>query len=313
MAIQQDAINNEQQTKEQESNNQESQAQEYVDPIEQIAAAVESEREKQRNDAEPEPAQDQQQAVDQQIEAADITQQRVKVKLEGVEEEVEIKDLIAGYQKNSVASKRLNEATQKLREAEEVLAKAREQAAQTGESVAGESGAVDVAKQVVESLLDGNTDEAAEMLAKLAGRGESSTPEVDAESVAQKVKQQLDRESALTKFEQDFGDIVADPYLTGLANERLKEQLNEKQAIGEPIDLNAELSAAGEYVRDWLKSKGVATTAEQSSTTVNERVARKQGLDSTPVLNASAGSATEQPETAASIIEEMRRERGITI
>lgn len=312
MAIQQDAINNEQETKEQESNNQESQAQEYVDPIEQIAAAVESEREKQRNDAEPEPVPEQQQAVDQQIEAADITQQRVKVKLEGVEEEVEIKDLIAGYQKNSVASKRLNEATQKLREAEEVLAKAREQAAQTGESVAGEKGAVDVAKQVVESLLDGNTDEAAEMLAKLAGRGESSTPEVDAESVAQKVKQQLDRESALTKFEQDFGDIVADPYLTGLANERLKEQLNEKQAIGEPIDLNAELSAAGEYVRDWLKSKGVATTAEQSSTT-NERVARKQGLDSTPVLNASAGSATEQPETAASIIEEMRRERGITI
>lgn len=311
MAIQQDAIENEEQNKEQGQVTE--QEQNELDPYEQIAAAAEAHRNQEEEQQQEQPAAQEQPAVDQQIEAADITQQRVKVKLEGVEEEVEIKDLIAGYQKNSVASKRLNEATQKLREAEEVLAKAREQAAQTGESVAGEKGAVDVAKQVVESLLDGNTDEAAEMLAKLAGRGESSTPEVDAESVAQKVKQQLDRESALTKFEQDFGDIVADPYLTGLANERLKEQLNEKHAIGEPIDLNAELSAAGEYVRDWLKSKGVATTAEQSSTTVNERVARKQGLDSTPVLNASAGSATEQPETAASIIEEMRKERGITI
>lgn len=313
MAIQQDAIENEELNKEQGQVTEQEQEQNELDPYEQIAAAAEAHRNQEEEQQQEQPAAQEQPAVDQQIEAADITQQRVKVKLEGVEEEVEIKDLIAGYQKNSVASKRLNEATQKLREADEVLAKAREQAAQSGGDTAKEESAVDIAKQAVESLLDGDADAAAEILAKLTGRGEASTQKVDEEAVAVRVRQQLDRDSALTKFEQEFSDIVADPYLADLANDRLREQLTEKQAIGEQIDLEAELKASGEFVRDWLKSKGVAPSTEQSSTTVNERVARKQGLDSTPVLNASAGSATEQAETASSIIEEMRKERGITI
>lgn len=315
MAIQQDAMNEEGKNQEQEQ--QQGQQQEQLDERELIALRREQEQEAQQAEAE----QTAEQVADEQIAAAgldgliaDPTKARVKVKLEGQEQELPLSDVLASYQKNEVASRRLQEATAAKnealamrQEAEALLAQAKEKPGSVSEEVTG------TAKKVIDALIEGDEEVAAQALAELAGRGNSTTQSVDADQVAAEVKRKLDVESALTKFSADFSDIAADPYLADMTNQHLKASIEEKQALGEAVDFGAELQAAGNKTRDWLKSKGVAVSGEQSSTTseTNNRQTRKQGLEDTPSLSVSAASQVEQVEDARSVIAEMRKERGI--
>lgn len=57
--------------------------------------------------------------------------QKVKVKVEGIEREVAIEDLVSNFQKHSAADLRLEQATQKLRDAEQRLAEAERMRAPT--------------------------------------------------------------------------------------------------------------------------------------------------------------------------------------
>lgn len=254
------------------------------------------------------------QSADNQVDAAvnvidDTEKYAVRVKLEGEEQEFTVADIIRGFQKNEVASRRLNEASAKLREAEEVLAKAKQQANPETESSQPSVGedATTIAKSAIEALLNGDEEAAVNALAQLsAGRG-NSTQEDNTDAVAARVKQQLEVDSALTKFESDYADVVSDPHLATITNNYLKEEM-ESGAHATQYDA---LVAAGDRARDWLAQLTGKTPDNQSSTIRNDRVAKKAGMEKVPSNSASAASQDEPTETAADIIAEMKKARGL--
>lgn len=246
----------------------------------------------------------------------DPTKFKVKVKLDGKEEELTLDEVLRGFQKEAVASRRLNEATRILKEAEE-KAKALESqqqvaaATDSGSGAGGNEDAVSVAKKAIGALMEGDDEAAAQALAELAaGRGIATQPQqVKPEQVAAEVKRQIEVEGALAEFEVEYKDVVSDPYLASMTNEFLKQELLSES------DMAKALKAAGEKTRDWLKSKtGASTTTNEGATTTtnNDRLARKQGMDTVPSLSASAGTTAEEgEESVTDVVAQMRKARGL--
>lgn len=310
MTIQQDV--NVDQSNEQENAQANEQENYVVDFRDQLAEQIEASRQTEQ-DPEPEKNQEQPnagtQAIEQQIENAlidDPAKHKVKVKLEGQEVELSLADVVAGYQKNEVASRRMTEATKMKQEAEALLNQAKQQPKeqqQTQESAPGD--VKTVAKQVVESLLDGDTEAAAETLAKvLEGRGNATQQAFDPNQVAATVKQQLEVDSVLEKFESDYQDVLADPHLAMLTNSNLAAELKS----GQHADYQSALKAAGDKTRDWMKSIGAQT--QTTTTPKQERVALKESLEQVPRVTASAANQDEPEPTYADVIAEAKKERG---
>lgn len=255
--------------------------------------------------------------VNSQVDAAlnvvdDLEHTLVKVKLDGQEQEMKLSDVVRGFQKESVASKRLNEATAMRKEAEELLAKAKsapvnnEEQIQQNQQSAGDDVKV-VAKSAIEALLNGDEVGAAEALERLANRRGNSTEQANTSDVAQEVKRQLEVDSALTEFQAEYADVVSDPYLAGITNNFLKEEMQ----TGAHGGMSDALKAAGDKARDWLANLTGKKTDNQSSTIRNDRVAKKAGMEQVPANSASAASLSEPEESAADVINQMRKERGL--
>jgi hypothetical protein len=329
-AIQQDA-NEQQPQQEQQEQEQQFQQQQHDlddDPIEAIARKVEEQRGQQAPAGE---VQDDVNDIDKQVSASGVSlidnpdNFRVKVKLEGQEEELGLTEVLRGYQKEAVATRRLNEGTRLLREAEEkaarllreaeekakeVIAKA---AATGGEQQQQDTGAADktaddkqeTAKKAIGALMEGDEEAAAAALAELAG-GREATQVPDTNEVAAAVKQQLEVDRALTEFQQSHSDVLADPYLADMTNRHLQEEI----AAGIHPDYATALKAAGDRTRDWMK-RIAGGTQETGSTTENGRVALKERMEQIPSMSASAGSHEEPVETSHDVIAEMRKQRGL--
>lgn len=291
-AIQQDA----EEQKQQDAN----------DPIEAIAAKVEAQRGQAGKEGDVND-------IDAQLAASGVSlidnpdNYRVKVKLEGQEEELTLTEVLRGFQKESVATRRLNEATRLLREAEDkAMAAAGGQHGADADDDAAD-GKKEAAKKAIDALMEGDEEAAAEALAELAG-GREATQLPGTNEVAAAVKQQLEVESALTAFQESYGDVLADPHLASMTNDHLKAELDG----GEHADYASALKAAGNRTRDWLKQIGAGGgTATGSTTENNVRVALKEGMEQIPSMSASAGTQAEQAQTASDIIAEMRAERGL--
>lgn len=232
----------------------------------------------------------------------------VKVKLDGQEQEMKLSDVVRGFQKESVASKRLNEATAKLKEADEYLAKVKSTPVneQQNQQYAGDDVKV-VAKSAIEALLNGDEEGAAEALERLANRRGNSTEQANTSDVALEVKRQLEVDSALTEFQAEYADVVSDPYLADITNNFLKEEMQ----TGEHGGMSDALKAAGDKARDWLANLTGKKTENQRSTIRNDRVAKKAGMEQVPANSASAASLSEPEESAADVINQMRKERGL--
>lgn len=278
-----------------------------LDFMDQIAEQVEQER----DPGAAEVVNDQIDAagVDQPATIDDPSKYKVKVKLEGKEEELSLDEVLRGFQKDQVASRRLNEATRLLKEAEEKVkaagsaAPASESSAEPAEDVRSE------ARKVIDALMEGDDGAAAEALAALAaGRGNSTQTQslASTDEVAAAVKHQLEVESALSDFEKQYSDVVTDPHLATMTNAFLQEELLSE------TDMAVALRKAGDRTRDWLSSKtGGGKPQGDSSTASGDRVAMKRGMDSVPNLSASSSQQGEADESAHDIINAMKAERGL--
>lgn len=261
--------------------------------------------------------------------------QMVRVKLDGQELDLPIEEVIAGYQKNEVASRRMTEATKKLSDAEARERAIAEREAKITSPAAPEAGASDkqvstpeqrdetfqaAAKGFIDALYGSDEADAVTKLEALvkAGRGPDTkapaTPDLEqiTAQITPRIKQQIEVESALQTFAQEFPEIVADPYLESRNNGFLAEIV---QAGGKsPID---SLREAGGKTRDWLKQlTGTAAPAQPSATTTQnpDRLNRKQNLDRVRPASAVQSRATaipeESPQVRRNTIEEMARARG---
>ena len=264
--------------------------------------------------------------ADEQIAAAEVApsfiddpaKYKVKVKLEGQEEELGLDEVLRGFQKDQVASRRMTEAAKMIRDAEEIKKQAQELLDSAKQGQAADDGGgneskatpkAEQAKKVVEALIEGDEEAAVIALAELAGRAESSTqskPDLSVNDVADEVKRQLEVDSALDAFAVEFKDISADPHLVDMTNRFLADEIKVNPDISEA------LKAAGNKTRDWInRLTGTTTGKGDDSTTTRDRAALKKGIDSMPGMSASSGSQIEAEETPADIINAMKAERGL--
>lgn len=246
----------------------------------------------------------------------DLANMRVKTKVDGIEEEHSVADLIKSYQKDSAASRRLEEAAKKQREID----------ARAAELDAREAALNDAANkpddgkpprdrdaklsEAISALYEGDEDRTKAAFNELfeGERLPATQPQesVDPAVIAEQVRQRIRNEDAMAKFHNDYETIVSDPFLVKVADTYLA------QALQDGIEYGEALKKAGDSTLEWLKTKGVGA----NKTSREEKLSRKHSLDEPTTTGTRSAGAEEAPietseQAAANIIAEMRRARGL--
>jgi len=266
---------------------------------------------------------------------------KVKVKVDGREEEVLVSDLVVQGQKGRAADKRLEEAAlvKKAAEAEsaEILAKANAEAAEIRRKAGGTDAPADkdnkgspsiadAVSKVVSGLYDGDQDVAASALGeavsaevnrRVSELKTAGNATVDSEAITTSVRAELERkdwDGALNEFSANHAKIVKDPFLLGIwqsnLNEAAKTSSTPKQAI----------ERATELTDDWLNKAGgngaggnnvtagadALQKREAEKKAASERAARSSTSHRAPGSQASA----DEPASPKSVLLDMRKQRG---
>jgi len=241
---------------------------------------------------------------------------KFRVKVDGVEKEVPLSELTAGYQMTSTARKRLDEAAQRLKEADDKEAEIAERERQLarrpsdddhkeGEDDPDEDALFD---EALEALLEGDSTKFKQML-KGKGRSGDGATQVTGNDIKQMVREEItqeeiDREhsNAQVKFKSDYADVFGDPDLLAAANKRYYAKLGEGKSITDAM------LEAGRETREWVREK--AGVKESSGR--QQREQRKSSLRSLPVSTGRSGASVgddDKPETRSEVIAGMQRSR----
>lgn len=259
--------------------------------------------------------------------------EKVKVKVDGIETEVPLDDLVRQYQKNSSADRRLNEATRLLREAQEAQvarqlldqqeAQARDQQKQQQQAAATEQEpAVEVnasGKEFLKALFEGDEENALTALQKVIGGRQQApvtapAPTLDIDqithAVTQQVQQKLVVESALAQNRNDYPELYADPDMEALALtkiQRLREQ--------DGSDFFAALETVSKDMATkfgWTSQADKGRQADPAPTTSSNRTAKleqKRQIDNLASVNTKTTSTEQQPENPSDVIAAMKAAR----
>ncbi len=256
----------------------------------------------------------------------------VKVKVDGVEQEMPIDDVVKGYQKDAAASKRLQQAAEKERELEQQRAeleqlRAQIQSSQVNNQPSGQGSDADDIDQQIEDAMSaiavGDDEKATELMKVLIkGRGKATaTQQIDIDALKQSVKQELELERAASERELTFKSFLDDnpefadatspqrKYGDYLFQTRLAAQIESGEiSYQEALD-----EAAAEAKRIYGSAEpGQGATGKTESTTKSKQE-RKQAIDNVPIAGGRAAKAAQTPETVDDAITEMRKMRGQVI
>lgn len=244
----------------------------------------------------------------------------VKVKIDGVEQTVPLKQAVANFQKDAAANRRLEEATRLLREAEAKNTTAAPGAADKTTSTEATdttaakpaAGLKDQVKAALGALYEGDEDKAAETLAALMGGrtepkpADAIRPEALVAQLVPALKAEMSKDAALKQFQDDYPGIVSDPDLALLADRYVDTFQRDGKSLPEAI------LAAGEAVATKFKlpkPKGRQTETATTTTSDTKRE-RKQDIDNIGGLNVSTASGEPTPQSTADVIKEMMKARG---
>jgi hypothetical protein len=240
---------------------------------------------------------------------ASLDAQVVKVKIDGVESEVTVSEMRRQYQKNGAAERRLEEATRLLNEARTTKESAPAPLRFAQDEKKSDSDGQEGGKALLEALFAGDESKALEELNRFGIGRSQEAPTLDVVQIAAQItpaiKQQLIVESALDAFEAKFADVMADPYLEGMAAGFIKQEVDGGMPFVDALEIG------GKKTRDWLASKGVTTPETNPTIDRNTKLERKAGMDKIPALNSKATTADVPEPSASDVITEMRRARGL--
>lgn len=256
---------------------------------------------------------------------------KIKVKVDGVETEVPLDEVVRQYQKNSSADRRLNEATRLLREAQEAQAarllldqqeaqlraqqQQQQQAATTQQEPAAE---VDASgKEFLKALFEGDEENALSALQKVIGGRQPAPVTVQAptldidqitSAVTQQVQQKLVVESALAQNRHDYPELYADPDMEALALtkiQRLREQ--------DGSDFFTALETVSKDMATkfgWNSQAAPGRPTDPAPTTSRTaKLEQKKSIDNVSHVNTKTTSTEQQPENPSDVIAAMRAAR----
>ena len=239
----------------------------------------------------------------------------VRVKVDGVEQEIPVADVVRSYQKDAAAQARLNEATRVLEEARRTAAAATKPPAAVEQAAAPTHTTPipepETVKGFVEALFEGDTEKAVEAFAKLGlntGRSDGAT--LDLEQVQAQltpaIKQQLIDDSALERFEKANADLAADPHLVSVTNNFIQDAVNGGTPYAEALEVGAKRT------RDWLASIGAAKPGSEPTASAHQpsKLERKASIDEVQALNRTANTTQDAPVSVSNTIAEMKKARG---
>lgn len=256
---------------------------------------------------------------------------KVRIKVDGIEQEVLLDDVVRQYQKNSSADRRLAEATRLLREAEaarllveqqeaqlraQTQAPQQQQAAEATPDSAAAPETEASGKEFLKALFEGDEENALAALQKVVGgrqQVQAPAPTLDIDQIAQAVTAQVQQkfavESALTQNQAAYPELYADPDMEALALtkiQRLREQTG--------TDF---LSALDSVSRDMAAKFGWTASSEQGrqpdpAPTASNRTAKldaKRQIDNVSSVNTKTTSTEAQPENVSDVIAAMKAAR----
>lgn len=248
------------------------------------------------------------------VEPPVVEVQKFKVKIEGVEEEVDTDTLVRNYQKNKAADRRLEEATSLLREAEALAAQPAAAAPATQQEPAQTpSDLRNQAAEVLDALYGGDRDAAVEVFTSLLSSvrgGDQPTPAlaptVDENALTDKVLARMAVNTAFATIQTDYPDLISDPDLEALTAMKIDRAVSQ----GVPRD-RAMLTAAAEV----YKVTGRVPVGRQSDPepvpTPRVREDNKARLDNIQAASASAVPPTPAAENSnpSAVIAELSSRR----
>jgi hypothetical protein len=268
-----------------------------------------------------------------------LAQESYTIVVDGEERKVPLKELVDNYQIRSAAQKRLDEAAGTLQRVNVLDAELRARQAGAAAQEPQDSGAAEPQKDplagldladVVRAIQYGSEDEGAEKLRGLItklGSG-SGQPAVDQSEITRQVLGVVEANQARQRFDQDFADIAADPYLrqlTGQIADRYQAQaIQDSQRGGAMPSAWDILSTAAGEVRTWTQrfSKDPSDSTEEpprapegSTPDVSvskDRAGRKKAAMQPPAPRASQSltpsAATPGPRTEDDVIKQRQRD-----
>lgn len=291
-----------------------------------IAANARRQREEQPEDDEAEEAPEQQAGEELPIQEdaqgdEHPPEEMITIKVNGEEQQVPRSQVlehgVRTLQKESAADRRLAEASELMRQAQsyeqqvkqleqEILAK-QEQSTGKAPSRVDVTDAKERARQVISKMMDGEEDEAADLLAEIMSGRDTATPPIDAQRIAAEAAelagQRIETQNVLKKFNTDYQDILADPYLYQLTDQETIKIQQEHPDWGLPEILQE----AGNRVRQWKGGIGGKETG------LSETEQRKRGAQK-PIRAASARAEIppeQVPPTRSDVVANMRKQRGL--
>lgn len=240
----------------------------------------------------------------------------IRVKIDGEELELPLAEVVKGYQKDSTASRRMEEAATRLREVEareqrlqELATAANQQAATPDLSDDPDEQVTELAGRIVHAMMEGEAETAVQDLVGLLkhqqqGRG-GQTSETDIQQAVQQALQvqALDREygEARELFVQEHADMNDNPKLAGMVNEVYFREL---EAGRRP---KAAAIAAVNEVRQFVQE----LTGSPGKTISTSKAERKQSYETiTPASGRVAATVAKEDDSTLAIIASIKAGRG---
>lgn len=224
--------------------------------------------------------------------------QKVKIKVNGKEEELTLEELIERAQKSEGAEEKFKEAARLRAEAEELAKKNLPQPSH--EDVAAK--ALEERRALVRAIQMGTEDEAMAAIEKLQ---KPNTPSVSADDVARTIDDRLTFNEAVNRFKSEYKEIVEDPVLLNIVLSRDKELIEQ----GDKRNYWERYESIGTEVRSWMAEK-----TKPAAPADKDKQQRKASAPSVP-----KGAAIKAPEAASDedvdlspseVISQMAKARG---
>ncbi len=244
--------------------------------------------EEQEEDEVPEPEIKKEEAKE---EVADLVEIKVDGEIRKVEKDKILDAGIRALQKESTADKRLEEATRLLRQVDERL-----QQAKTVETPSQKEEKWDDAT-IAYALEHGDEEQRKYAIKQFRVRDEA-TP---IETVEKRILDTMDFKEASSWFQNEYSDIVKDPYLFDLA----VVAEDKARASGDTRSRKELYKEIGDNLRKWRGGVVQTQTMEQKQEKKSEKVVS--------LATASVKKTAPQekpPKTTQDVIEEMRKRRG---
>ena len=243
---------------------------------------------------------------------------RVKVKVDGEELDLPLSEVVKSYQKDSTASKRLQEATRILALAETQASKvAQNEKPESNTDIKPDPAAQEERrgriKDAFSKLYEGDEEGAVEAMMAFVGEGAQQATQpvvIDTVAIAAQVRQQLDVESAYSDTRLDYPELFADTERGVVLGTETLSRMNAKEAQGIPRS-QAMQQAAQEVAALFGIQKAGRQQDVVPSTARDTKLARKAGMDNVHSANVVAGSqvAPAEAQNVSSVIQEMAKAR----